>query len=73
MPAAAPARPPTSSRPWRPGPTGLLLDEDTSATNFMLRDARMQQLVHREHEPITPFVDRVRELYESIRRVDRYW
>jgi predicted ABC-class ATPase len=43
----------------------LLLDEDTSATNFMVRDARMQALVHREHEPITPFVDRVRELHEA--------
>ena len=46
------------------GATTLLLDEDTSATNFMVRDARMQALVHRQHEPITPFVDRVRELYE---------
>jgi len=44
------------------GSRGLLLDEDTSATNFMVRDARMQALVHREHEPITPFVDRVGEL-----------
>jgi predicted ABC-class ATPase len=43
----------------------LLLDEDTSATNFMVRDARMQALVHKEHEPITPFLDRVRELSES--------
>lgn len=42
----------------------LLLDEDTSATNFMLRDARMQSLVHKDHEPITPFVDRVRELFD---------
>jgi predicted ABC-class ATPase len=40
----------------------LLLDEDTSATNFMVRDARMQALVPKEREPITPFVDRVREL-----------
>jgi predicted ABC-class ATPase len=47
------------------GATGLLLDEDTSATNFMVRDARMQALVAAEHEPITPFLDRVRELYES--------
>lgn len=47
------------------GATGLLLDEDTSATNFMVRDARMQALVHRDHEPITPFVDRVRELYDE--------
>ena len=46
------------------GASLLLLDEDTSATNFMIRDARMQALVHKEHEPITPFIDRVRELYE---------
>ena len=46
------------------GATGLLLDEDTSATNFMVRDARMQALVHKEDEPITPFLERVRELYE---------
>jgi predicted ABC-class ATPase len=44
----------------------LLLDEDTSATNFMVRDARMQALVARAHEPITPFVDRVRELHERF-------
>jgi len=43
----------------------LLLDEDTSATNFMLRDARMQRLIHDDQEPITPFVDRVRQLYEQ--------
>ncbi|HIE32802.1 MAG TPA: ATPase [Thermodesulfobacteriaceae bacterium] len=42
----------------------LLLDEDTSATNFMIRDARMQALIAKEKEPITPFLDRVRELYE---------
>jgi len=46
------------------GASGLLLDEDTSATNFMLRDARMQALVAREAEPITPFIDRVRELWQ---------
>jgi predicted ABC-class ATPase len=48
------------------GARALLLDEDTSATNFMVRDARMQMLVHKEHEPITPFLDRVRELYETF-------
>jgi predicted ABC-class ATPase len=47
------------------GASGLLLDEDTSATNFMVRDARMQALVHKRDEPITPFLDRVRELYET--------
>lgn len=41
----------------------LLVDEDTAATNLMLRDRRMQALVPREREPITPFVDRVRELH----------
>ncbi len=44
------------------GATCLLIDEDTSATNFMLRDRRMQALVARADEPITPFIDRVREL-----------
>ncbi|MEE8397446.1 MAG: ABC-ATPase domain-containing protein [Desulfobacterales bacterium] len=41
----------------------LLLDEDTSATNFMIRDHRMQQLVSKDKEPITPFVDKVKQLY----------
>lgn len=44
----------------------LLLDEDTCATNFMIRDARMQALIQKDREPITPFVDRVRELYERF-------
>lgn len=48
------------------GATTLLLDEDTSATNFMVRDARMQALVHHDHEPIRPFLDRVRELYDTM-------
>lgn len=44
------------------GATCLLLDEDTSATNFMIRDARMQRLIASSAEPITPFVDRAREM-----------
>ncbi len=47
------------------GTSLLLLDEDTSATNFMIRDARMQSLVSKEKEPITPFVDKVRQLYRD--------
>ncbi|MFV1994996.1 MAG: P-loop domain-containing protein, partial [Verrucomicrobiales bacterium] len=43
----------------------LLVDEDIAATNFMIRDARMQELVAREKEPITPFIDKVRALYEE--------
>ncbi len=41
----------------------LLIDEDTSATNFMIRDQRMQELVSKDKEPITPFIDKVRQLY----------
>ncbi|MCM1118088.1 MAG: ABC-ATPase domain-containing protein [bacterium] len=40
----------------------LLIDEDTSATNFMIRDRLMRQLVRRE--PIVPYTDRIRELSE---------
>jgi predicted ABC-class ATPase len=47
------------------GASTLLLDEDTCATNFMIRDLRMQKLVAKDDEPITPFLDRVRGLYEN--------
>jgi len=47
------------------GAQSLLIDEDTSATNFMIRDARMQALVAKEKEPITPLLMRVRGLYEQ--------
>lgn len=47
------------------GSTLLLIDEDTSATNFMIRDERMQELVAKEKEPITPFVDKVCQLYKD--------
>ncbi len=42
----------------------LLIDEDTSATNFMVRDELMEAVVAADHEPISPFVDHVRELWE---------
>lgn len=41
----------------------LLMDEDTCATNFMIRDFKMQQLVHKDDEPITTFIDKVKQLY----------
>ena len=44
------------------GAKTLLIDEDTSATNFMIRDDRMRALIPAEREPITPFVSRVRPL-----------
>lgn len=43
----------------------FLLDEDTSATNFMVRDEFMQKVISREKEPITPFLERARSLYEE--------
>jgi predicted ABC-class ATPase len=47
------------------GARALLIDEDTAATNFMIRDHRMQALVPKDREPITPFIDRVRQLYDG--------
>ena len=47
------------------GSSLLLIDEDTSATNFMIRDELMQRVIHRDMEPITPFIERIRELYEE--------
>lgn len=41
----------------------LLIDEDRSATNFMIRDRMMKALI--EKEPITPFTDRVNELHRA--------
>lgn len=43
----------------------LLMDEDTSATNFMVRDEQMAKIIAKEKEPITPFIDRARKLYEQ--------
>ncbi|MCC3404805.1 MAG: ABC-ATPase domain-containing protein [Microcoleus sp. PH2017_10_PVI_O_A] len=41
----------------------LLVDEDRAATNFMIRDRRMQELIAKDKEPITPFIDKVKQLY----------
>lgn len=42
----------------------VLIDEDTSATNFMIRDDRMKRLIPPHKEPITPFVERVKPMLE---------
>ena len=47
------------------GTKAFLIDEDTSATNFMIRDELMQRVVNRDAEPIVPFIDRVEELYQT--------
>lgn len=48
------------------GAVTLLIDEDTSATNFMIRDTRMQELVAKEKEPITPFIDKVKQMNDQL-------
>ncbi|MFC2947895.1 ABC-ATPase domain-containing protein [Virgibacillus sediminis] len=48
------------------GASTLMIDEDTSATNFMIRDHRMQQLVSKNKEPITPFIDKIRQLRDEL-------
>uniref|UniRef100_A0A6U5DUL4 Uncharacterized protein n=2 Tax=Corethron hystrix TaxID=216773 RepID=A0A6U5DUL4_9STRA len=47
------------------GATCFFIDEDTCATNFMIRDAKMMKLVAKEKEPITPFVQKVRALRDE--------
>jgi predicted ABC-class ATPase len=44
----------------------LLTDEDTAATNFMIRDHRMQELISKDREPITPFVDKIRQACRDL-------
>lgn len=48
------------------GTSLFLIDEDTSATNFMLRDQLMQRVIAREKEPITPFIEMARPIYEKL-------
>ncbi|TFH92441.1 ABC-ATPase domain-containing protein [Vibrio ouci] len=48
------------------GAQAMLIDEDTSATNFMIRDERMQALVSKGDEPITPLVDRIGQLRDEL-------
>ena len=47
------------------GSSLLLIDEDTSATNFMIRDELMEQVIAADHEPIVPFIKRVGQLYQE--------
>ena len=47
------------------GTVTLLIDEDTSATNFMVRDEIMAGIISKDMEPITPFISRIRDMYEK--------
>ena len=53
------------------GARALLMDEDTSATNFLMRDARMQALVAPDKEPIKPFITRVSSERLGLRLIGR--
>lgn len=48
------------------GVSSFFIDEDTCATNFMIRDARMRALISAEQEPISPFVDKVGALRDDF-------
>lgn len=48
------------------GARALLIDEDTAATNFMIRDRSMQQLIAPDREPIVPLIDKIRQLYDEL-------
>lgn len=48
------------------GATAFLIDEDTSATNFMIRDELMGLVIDSKSEPITPFIARIRQMYEEF-------
>lgn len=47
------------------GSRALLIDEDTSATNFMIRDELMNEVVSASEEPIIPYIARIRELADQ--------
>lgn len=49
--------------PEQVGCSALLMDEDTCATNFMVRDGRMMSLVAPHKEPITPLLNKIRAMY----------
>ncbi len=48
------------------GTSALLIDEDTSATNFMVRDELMKRVIANDKEPIIPFLERARELHQKF-------
>ncbi len=66
MPVEALLRPLVSWKGMEAETSCFLIDEDTSATNFLVRDAFMQRVVSGDQEPITPFIARVRDLYKKV-------
>ena len=63
MLAGQPVKQPQLSRLLNPV-VDYFMDEDSCATNLLIRDARMQALVKKEWEPITPWIDRIKDFYK---------
>jgi len=47
------------------GVSTILIDEDASAVNFLIRDLRMRELINAGREPLIPLTDRIREFADS--------
>ena len=44
------------------GSSTYLIDEDSSAVNFLIRDSRVRKLLGDDREPLIPLTDRIREI-----------
>ena len=44
------------------GSDAFLIDEDSSAVNFLIRDVRVRKLLGDDREPLIPLTDRIREI-----------
>ena len=44
------------------GSRAFLIDEDSSAVNFLIRDVRVRKLLGDDREPLIPLTDRIREI-----------
>ena len=44
------------------GSEAFLIDEDSSAVNFLIRDMRVRKLLGDDREPLIPLTDRIREI-----------
>jgi len=47
------------------GASTILIDEDASAVNFLIRDLRMRELINSKREPLIPLTDRIKEFADK--------
>ena len=47
------------------GSRTFLIDEDSSAVNFLIRDIRVRKLLGDDREPLIPLTDRIREIAQA--------